>query len=72
LIAIAKAAEQPPKKQSHDRGGVRTSPDGDMDEMVNVRTLWLDRWTMAGRSMSKGTAYGVDAREFRAHQHQLR
>jgi hypothetical protein len=72
LIAIAEAAEQPPKKQRHDGGCIWASPDGDVDVMVNATTVRLD-WPINGsRSIPERAALGMDAREFRAHQHQLR
>src|SRR5262245_34199080 len=72
LIAIAKTAEQPPEKQRHDGGGVRASSDGDMDVMISRTAGRLDCSTIVGRCMCERTAFGMDAREFRAHEHQLR
>src|SRR5262249_56723922 len=72
LIAIVEAAEQPPEKQRRDGGCVGASPGGDVDVMVNATTGRLD-WPINGsRSSSERAALGIDAREFRAHQHQLR
>jgi hypothetical protein len=64
LIAFAEAAEQPPEKQRHDGGGVRASPDGHMDVMVNTTVGRLDWPMITARSTFEGAAFGVDAREF--------
>ena len=51
-------------------GCVRAAPDGHMDVMVDARGV--DRPMIGSRRISKGAALGIDAREFRAHQYQLR
>src|SRR5258706_13354848 len=43
-----------------------------MDVIVNLMTVRFDRSSIVGRGIAEGTAFGVDASEFRAYQHQLR
>src|SRR5712671_3345766 len=48
------------------------SPNRYMDVMVNLMTVRFDRSSIVGRGIAEATAFGLDASEFRAYQHQLR